>query len=167
MALVSFRGADQLGWVQPSWFGRTVEITASDALAAILRYQNWWRRCDATSADGMWRFQSRGFFGRGVSITSLPGEARVGTHTWRFRGGILRLDDGDVFEWKNLGFWSGEMALLTPSGFPIVTFTPKLFSLKNQGRVTIHREYATLPELPLLVTLGVFLAIADQRRRRT
>ena len=166
MALVSIRGADQLGWLQPSWFGRTVEITSSDSLAAILRFQNWGRRCDATSADGMWRFESKGFFGKTVNITSLPGGAAVGTHASRFRGGILRLSEGDVYEWKALGFWSGEMAFLTPSGFPIETFSTKRFSLRNRGVVRIHREYTELAELPLLVMLGVHLTLAEQRSRR-
>ena len=112
----------------------------------------------------MWRFQTKGFFGKTVSITSLPDGAAVGTHACRFRGGILRLMDGDVFEWKSLGFWSGEMAFLTPSGFPIATFSPKRFSFKNRGEVKIHREYAGIPELPILVLLGTYLTVLEQRR---
>lgn len=167
MALVPIRDANQLGWQQPCWFSRTVEITASDSLAAILRFQNWGRRCDATCADGMWRMEALGFFGRTVRITSLPNETPVGSFSWKFRDGLLRVDGGDSFEWKALGFWSREREFLTPSGFPIVTLTPKIFSFTHRGEVKIHREYANTPQLSMLVVLGVCLAVAEQRRRRS
>lgn len=166
MALVPIRDANQLGWQQPGWFGRTVEVTASSSLAALLRLQNWGRTCDATCADGMWRFETKGFFGRTVTITSLPNGTPVGSFAWKFRGGLTRLDEGDVFEWKALGFWSAERAFLTPSGFPILTFKPKLFAFKSRGGITVHREYASIPQLSMLVMLGVALVLTEQRRRR-
>ncbi len=170
MAFVPIRDANQLGWQQPGWFGRTVEITSSASLAALLRFQNWGRQCDATCASGMWQFATQGFFGRSLMIASLPNGTPVGSFSWNFRGGLVRLDEGDVFEWKALGFWSGERAFLSPSGFPILTFKPRLFSFKSCGQITIHREYANIPQLPMLAMLamlGVALVVTEQRRRRT
>lgn len=167
MALVPIREANQLGWQQPGWFSRTIEISSSGSLAALLRFRNWGRCCDATCADGMWRFETKGFFGRTVRIASLPNESPVGSFSWKFRGGLVRLDEGDVFEWKSLGFWSGKRAFLTPSGFPILTLKPKTFSFVSRGEITVHREYANVPHLPMLVMLGTALIIAEQRRRRT
>jgi hypothetical protein len=166
VALVPFRDANQLGWQQPGWFSRNIEISSSGSLAALLRFQNWGRRCDATCADGMWRFDTPGFFGRTVKLTSLPNGSPVGSFNWKFRSGLVRLDEGEVFEWKSLGFWSRERAFLTPSGFPVLTFKPTVFSLKSRGEITIHREYANIPQLPMLVMLGVHLVLTEQRRRR-
>jgi hypothetical protein len=166
VALVPMRDANRLGWLQPSWFSRTIEVSSDNSLAAILRLQNWSRSCDATCADGMWRFAMQGFFGRTVKLTSLPSGAPVASFSWKFRGGIVRFDEGDVFEWKALGFWSGGRAFLTPSGFPVLTFKPKMFAFKSRGEITIHREYANIPQLPMLVMLGVNLVLTEQRRRR-
>ena len=154
------------GWRQPSRFGRAIEIAISDNLAAILRFQRWGRQCDATSADGMWRFRRQRFFGRSVLIESIPVGNQVGTFRSRFTGGALTLADGKVYDWEYLGFWRGNPAFFMPSGFPIVTLSSKRFSLKDSGEVSVQREYSSLEELPLLVLFGSYLTIMNQRRRR-
>lgn len=160
------RSVNQLGWLQPSWFSRVYEIIADESLTAVLRFQNWGRTCDATTADGMWRFATKGFIGRTLTISSIPNGESLGTFVWRFRGGLLRLTDGDVYEWKSVSFWSGTRAFLSPSGFSMVTFQPKALAFKFRGSVQIQREYQTDPHLPLLIALGVYLTVVERRRRR-
>ena len=167
MAFASLRDADRLAWRQASLFARAVEVISDETLAGILRFEGWGIKCDATCADGMWTLRRHGFLWRNVTVEQTDTSQPVATVSMRFTSGTLRLTRGETYSWKQLRFWSGETAFLTQSEFPIVKFKPKRFSIKDTGEITIQREYATSPDLPFLIMLGVYLTVLNQRRRRS
>lgn len=167
MAFASLREADTLAWRQASMFARAVEILSDETLAGILRFQGWGLRCDATCADGMWVFRRRGLFWKDVLIEQPGDRHEVAAVTTRFISGTLKLPSGESLIWRQLSFWSGESAFMTPSGFAIVKFKPKRFSFRDAGDIVVQREYANHPELPFLIMLGAFMSVANQRRRRS
>jgi hypothetical protein len=128
MAFASLRESDQLAWRQASMFARAIEVTSRDSLAGILRFQGWGIQCDATCADGMWVFRRHGFFWRNVTAEESGAGRIVGEVTMRFTRGTLSLDAGETLGWKQLSFWRGECAFVTPtSEFPVVRFQPRRF----------------------------------------
>lgn len=166
MAFASLHGADQLAWQRAKLPTRTIEVNVRDQLAANLQFQGGNLRCDATCAEGAWTFLRVGFLWRHVIIEIAGTGQRFGMVRTGFVNGVLVLEDGKRYAWKRLRFWSGESGFVTESGFPIVRFLPKRFSLKDAGSVSVQREYKTLSELSCLVLLGVFLSVVNQRRRR-
>jgi hypothetical protein len=166
-AFVSLRTTDGLVWRQASLFGRAIEVTARDALAAILRLKGWISHCDAASAEGMWHFHREGFFWRRIVISESVGGGAVGVFHASVTGGRLVLSDGKEFIWKRISFWRQEMAFLTTSEFPIVKFAPKRFAVKYAGTISVSREYNDLGELPLLILLGTYLIVLAIRRARS
>lgn len=167
MAFASLRDSDRLAWRQASLFARAVEIVSGETLAGILRFEGWGMKCDATCADGMWTFRRHGFLWRSVTVEQAGTGQHVANVSMQFTSGALTLANGESYGWKRLGFWSGETAFMTGSEFPIVKFKPKRFSFKDNGEVTVQREYRDNPELPFLIMLGVYLSVLNQRRRRS
>ncbi len=168
MAFASLRDSDRLAWRQASLFTRAVEVVSGETLAGVLRFEGWGMKCDATCADGMWTLRRHGLLWRNVNVEAAGTGQTVADVKMRFTSGVLTMAGRpDDYGWKRLSFWSGESAFVTPSDFNIVKFQPKRFSFKDTGEIAVQREYATSPDLPFLIMLGVYLSVLNQRRRRS
>jgi hypothetical protein len=163
----SIRDADRLTWQRVSLFAGLHQVDSSAGIVGTIKLSFAAWSAEAACAEGNWKFSRRGFFGTTIGITDPRDNTEVGTLRFRGWNATLTLASGKLYKWKLIGFWSGERGFFTSSEFPVVTFRPKHFSFRLKGEIGVRREYASLPEVPLLVMLGAYAAIISQRGRRS
>ncbi|MGD0056784.1 MAG: hypothetical protein ABSB83_02885 [Methanomassiliicoccales archaeon] len=68
--------------------------------------------------------------------------------------GLLHLMDGEIFEFRQLGFWKPQWPFFDESGEVICTFTRKTKVLKHSGDVKIEEKAKRKICLPLFLPVG-------------
>jgi hypothetical protein len=156
-----------LRWVQPRVFRRAYELLAGEQPVGSLQFEKAFSSlATAKLASWEWRFEREGMWSRRFRVRQPGSKDNVAVfqHDWRGNG-VLTLADGGRVAWKRQNFWGTEWAFLTPSEQAMVSFKNE-FGLKMAARVMIRRPYAERPETPLLVALGMYLAVLRRRKRR-
>jgi hypothetical protein len=160
----SIRNADRLTWERVSLFARTYQIKTSTSVVGTFKLGLAGRTAQAEFADGSWLLKRRGIFRLTMYVIDARTQAELATMKFRFRRGILTLASGKPYHWRPMGFFSRETGLFTDSDMPVVSLKPMLFSLRGKGEINVRREYASLPELTLLVAVGTYAALLAQGR---
>ena len=161
--LTQVMGMD-LEWSQPSGFKQNYELHAGTELIATLRFRSSFGSfATAETADGSWTFKRVGFFMTHVTVR-LPdsGEnlAIFREKTWK-GGGTLEFADGCRLL-ASTNFWQSRYAFETETGGQLVVFeVGGVF--RHSAKVKIDASALRRAELPLLVTLGWYLAILMQQ----
>ena len=102
--------------------------------------------------------QREGWFGQKVAISSGGhGSLRATSHIkWSGTGGQLVFPDGREFRWGTQKAWTD------PTGTPAyVQLSTRVFS--RTSTVVIHPQAAEIPELSLLLVLGLYNVISERR----
>jgi hypothetical protein len=111
-------------------------------------------------ADGSYSFKRGGFLHPYVTIRCLNYEDDFGKMEMKFGyNGLLQLIDGQVFEFRKLGFWKSQWAFFDESGEQLCTFTRKAGVLKHNGHVELVEEAKRKIHLPLIILVGWYAII--------
>lgn len=151
---------DDLEWSQTGTFKREFDLAARGVPIGSLRFRSaFGSLATAESGDGCWTFKRVGFFQTRVAVRRCDAEAEIASfknNMWS-GGGMLVLADGRPFR-ATTNFWSSKLRFEDEAGQSLVRFDyGGMFKL--HARVEIAESARTMPELPLLVLLGWYLAI--------
>ncbi|MBO0764518.1 MAG: hypothetical protein J2P50_08015 [Hyphomicrobiaceae bacterium] len=175
-----------LRWVQPKWLRRTYELRCGEEILARMPYDDpLWRdepRGLARTKEGAWSFRG---YGTEVTIETDKGDRMLvrGYGGWtgrftRFHNPTLSLPNGHDYFLKRWGSlhdyflkrWGWSLTAyyrwLAADGTALVTFSVRPWpqgymmkiGMKISGQVEVRPPAAALPELDLLITLGLYLA---------
>ena len=150
----------ELKWAQPSAWKMEYELRADDELIATLRFRSSFGSfATAESADGCWTFKRVGFWHTRVTIRGCGSDVDIAAfknNTWS-GGGTLEFSDGrKMLATTNL--WQTNFEFKTEAGETLVRFN--IGGLVHlSATVEIDPGASGLPELPLIVMLGWYLAV--------
>ncbi len=149
-----------LQWMQPSAWREAYELRAGDDLVATLRFRSTFGSfATAETAGDCWTFKRVGFWKTRVTVRLCEaGEDLAVFHnnTWD-GGGTLELADGRRYL-ASTNFWQTRYELQTEAGDPLLRFDIGGVFRQSAG-VIVEPAAVRLAELPLLITLGWYLAV--------
>jgi hypothetical protein len=150
----------ELKWVQPSAWKMEYELRAGDELIATLRFRSSFGSfATAESSDGCWTFKRIGFWQTRVTIRGCGSDTDIATfknNTWS-GGGTLEFPDGRKFP-ATTNLWQTTFEFKTEAGETLVRF--KSGGLVHlSATVEIQPDAAGVPELPLVIMFGWYLAV--------
>ena len=149
-----------LQWMQPSAWREACELRAGDDLVATLRKRSAFGSfAAAETAEDCWTFKRVGFWTTRVTVRRCGADEDVAVfhnNTWN-GGGTLELADGRRYL-ASTNFWQTRYEFQTDAGDSLVRFDiGGVF--RQSAAVAIQPAALRLAELPLLITLGWYLAV--------
>lgn len=165
-AIREFAGQPLL-WVQPRAMKQHFELRCGDEVLAVMQWQSSWRSgATAETAEGSWFYKRQGL--RQVMIESNEADLPIPAFSYRWmNSATLDFPDGHTYLWKRGGFWTIKRTWTTTDGVSLVAFKTKYGFMKTGGEAAIAPFAASLPELPLLMTLGWYLMVTEMRAAAT
>ena len=147
-------------WEQPSFWHNAYVLRSPMGELGRLVFPSFWRQTgEATCMSHRWTFNCRGFFRQSMVAQEAGTESIVATyypHTWSANG-ELETALGRHYQFK-VNFWQTQQDVLTPGGDLLLRF--RLHSgFKTGAEVEISPSARSLHDLPLLLTLGLYVAI--------
>jgi hypothetical protein len=167
-SLDSFIG-QTLTWVPTAAFrDRYALIAPNNTTLAELDMSSWSSKANATVPEGTLFIHKEGWTGLKAAIYAGEQGPLVATFQ-RKRGrtnGQLLFPDGHEFQWAKTNFWGTQNAWVDATGSTAyVQFAKQAFSRKST--VIIQPQSGGLPELSLLVVLGLYNIHIEQRRQNS
>ncbi len=163
-SLNSFVG-QTLIWVPTAAFRDRYALLAPDnTTQAELDMSSWTSKANAIVPEGTLFMHKEGWTGLKVTIYAGEQGPLVATfqRKWTGTSGQLLFPDGREFQWARTNFWGSQKAWLDPTGNTLyVQFAKQGFSRKST--VTIQPSASNIPELSLLVVLGLYNIHIEQR----
>jgi hypothetical protein len=149
-----------LKWVQPKMLTESYELRSIDELIATLTFRGISGTfAKAESGDGSWTFKRVGFWQNKATIRTLGSDSDLAVfknNTWT-GGGTLEFTNGNKYK-ATTNFWMTNYEFQKDSGEPLIRFKyGGIFHLSSE--VEILPEARALPELPVLVIFGWYLAV--------
>ena len=157
MLPISDLSALSLVWKQPSAWRREYLLISDSGTHGRLVIPSMWKEV-AKAQCGLeaFTFQRTGFFKRQVLITRQGEHDPMAAYlpdTWR-RGGRLDLPGGSTYLFTT-NFWQTRFEIKPEGGQPVLVLHKSgLFRMTVQ--VEVSPAAMQLPELPMLVTLGMY-----------
>lgn len=154
----------ELKWVQPSVLKMEYELRADNELVATLRFRSSFGSfATGESLDGCWTFKRVGFWQTRATVRPCGADTDIGifkNNTWS-GGGTLELPDGRTFP-GTTNFWQTKFGFNnTESGETLIEYkTGGLLQLS--ATVEIQPNAVSMPELPWMVMLGLYLIVMMQ-----
>lgn len=149
-----------LQWTQPSAWREAYELRAGDDLVATLRFRSAFGSfATSETADDCWTFKRVGIWKTHVTVRRCGEEgdrAIFYNNTWD-GGGTLELADGRRYL-ASTNFWQTRYELQTEAGEPLMRFDIGAVFRQSAG-VIVQPAAMHLADLPLLITLGWYLAV--------
>ncbi len=149
-----------LKWSQPRALSMEYALHAGAELAATLKFRSsFGTLATAESADGCWRFKRVGFWQARATIRTCDSEENLAiftNSTWA-SGGTLEFPGGARFN-ATTNIWTTDLGFRTVADEPLVRFHYGGV-LRKSADVEIAPLALGMPELPLLVMFGWYLAI--------
>lgn len=162
--LISLSGQN-LKWSQPHMTKMEYELGIDGKVAAVLRFRSsFGSMATAETASGSWTFKRVGFFQTKVTVRESGSDVDAAVfknNTWN-NGGSLEFLDGRTYL-ASTNFWATEYEFKTEAGETLVRFRKIGGVLHASAEVEILTASAGLQGLPILVTLGWYLAILMQQ----
>lgn len=162
---LSFLVGQTLTWVPTAILKARYDLIAPDnAALATLDLSNWTTKADARVPEGTLFLHKEGFSGLKVAIYSVERGPLVATYQrkWIGTSGQLVFPDGRAFKWSRTNFWGTQKAWTDPSGqTTYVQFSTGSFTRKY--RTVIYPQAASIPELSLLLVLGLYNILLERR----
>lgn len=150
-----------LEWAQTSVMSQSFELRAEAEVVATLEWEKLiGSLASARTSDGSWTFKRTGFLTPMVTVRapSSDKDFAVLKVVWG-GGGELIVGGQRTFAWKRRGFWSGQWGFEWIDGGHILHFEPKFSLAKRRAELHLEPSAKSVPELPLLATLGWYLLI--------
>jgi hypothetical protein len=159
---------EPLEWRCAGWGDRSWELHAASALLGTLRLEGVFRITARAETDtGQWHLTRTGFFGRRIEVHEAGAMREVASvnRGWLGRA-TVRFATGREIAWEPINFWTTQWAFLAEHRQPLVEFGRGPGFLKRIYTVKVVRDARGLKELPILVTLGLFLLVLRARSQR-
>lgn len=160
--LIEMMGSE-LEWTQPSGFKLNYELRAGGDLVATLHFRSSFGSfATAETADECWTFKRVGFWRARVTVRLRGAEDDLAIFHIAWNGtGTLEFPDGRRVR-ASTNLWQTRYGLESEEGGKLVNFdVGGVF--RHSAKVTIDPSATGREELPLLVTLGWYLAILMQQ----
>jgi hypothetical protein len=150
----------ELVWVQPKLMRQEYELQAGSRVVATLR---WLKRfgslAEAECEGSRWTYKRGGFLRPRVTVREAGKEQDLAILEPGWLGnGELQFVDGPHCLWRR-NFWQTQCTFLSSSNEEMVRFAPKSIRLKQRVTVEVSRAGAAAAELPILLTLGLYLIV--------
>ncbi len=161
-AMRGLRSVDyrQLRWKQVAFGARDFELRAGDELVGKLYWPKWLSdRAIAKSADGVWLIDRPGFFRDKVVVTDLGSKVKAGYFIPNWLGdGKLSLINGRAYQWYRTKVFSNSWAFADKNDVVLIEFHEWMRCFKHEAEVKLRIGAVLVPELPLLIHIGWYLA---------
>ena len=146
-----------LSWKQPSVWKQEFLLVSDSGTHGRVRFPSIWKEIAEVEVGGeAYSMQRTGFFKRQVRIRR-PGEAEplavYYPNTWSY-GGTLELDS-HTYKFSS-NFWQTRHEFSRAGGLPVMVMHQRGM-LRTTVDLKIAPEAFALPELPLLIALGMVL----------
>ena len=166
---LSNRIGQTLTWVPTATFKGRYSLIASDNTAlASLDMSSWTTKAHASVPEGTLFLHKDGWSGLKVAIYTVEQGPLIATYQnqWAENDGQLVFPDGRRFRWSMLNFWGTQKAWADSTGnITYVQYTTHSFSRKST--IVISPQAAEIPELSLLLVLGLYTTLIEQRNTMT
>lgn len=154
-----------LVWKQPKWSVDRFELQASGQVLGEL----WWTKCLSDQAfarygESTWVFDRTGFF-RDRVVAAEPG-AKVLTASCTFallQDGDLVLGNGRSFHWYRTELLDTAWAFADQAGGAVFEIRLGMRWFKYEASVRLWPAAQALPELGLLLCLGMYLSVCSMQ----
>jgi len=154
-----------LTWVPTAALKARYDLITSDhTTLATLDMSSWTSKANARVPEGTLFLHKAGWSGLKVAIYSGEQGPLLATYQrkWTGTSGQLLFPDGREFRWGKVNFWGTQKAWTDPSGkTAYVQLSVGGFSRKSS--VIIHPQAAEIPELSLLLVLGLYNILIERR----
>jgi len=155
-----------LTWIPTATFKtRYSLVTADNTTLAALDMSSWRSKATAEVPEGSLFIQPEGWSSRKFAIYAFENGPLIARYEGKWTGtkGKLILPDGREFLWSKTNFWGNQKAWTDPSSeSPYVQLSKGGFSRKVD--VALHPQAAALPELSLLVVMGLYNILIEERK---
>jgi hypothetical protein len=168
MTTISDLNLKSLVWKQPSAWHRAYVLQSSTGELGRLCFPSVWKEiAEIEFGSQAWTFDRRGFFGRKVLIWRRGEAEPFGEYhpeTFR-RGGKLDMGDGHGFQFST-NFWITRLDILDEQGELLVSLH-KDGIFRISVAVELQPEANELAEIPLLISLGLYMLLLIQHDSAT
>ncbi len=162
---LSYLAGQELTWVPTMAFKARYDLVAPDSrVLATLDMSNWTSKAQASVSEGTLFIRKENWSGLKVGIYALEQGPLVATYQRKWTGtrGQLVFPDGHSYNWNKINFWGTQKAWTDSTGNTVyVQLSAKGFS--RTSTVLIHPQATDIPELSLLVVLGLYNIIIERR----
>jgi hypothetical protein len=162
---LSYRVGQTLTWVPTAALKARYDLITSDnTTLATLDMSSWTSKANARVPEGTLFLHKEGWSGLKVAIYSVEQGPLLATYQrkWTGTSGQLLFPDGREFRWGKVNFWGTQKAWTNPAGkTAYVQLSVGGFSRKSS--VIIHPQAAEIPELSLLLVLGLYNILIERR----
>ncbi len=140
------------------------ELRAGDDLVGTLRFRNsFGSLATGESGDGCWTFKRVGFWQTRATVRACDTDADIAVfrnNTWS-GGGTLELPGGRQIP-ATTNFWQTQFELQDTAGEALVRFR-RGGVIHLSATVEIQHAASSMPELPWMVMLGLYLIVMMER----
>ncbi len=154
-----------LTWVPTAALKARYDLTTPEGeTLASLDMSNWNSKAHAVVPAGTLFMRREGWSGSKVSISAAEQGPLIATYRrkWSGTSGQLQFSNGREFKWGKINFWGTQKAWMDPTGaITYVRLSAGSFSRKST--VVIEAQGAEVPELSLLVVLGLYNILIERR----
>ena len=155
----------ELTWVPTALFKSRYDLTAPDGrILATVDMSNWNSKAHATVSEENFFIRKENWLGLKIGIYAAEQGPLIAIYQrkWTGTSGQLIFLNGRSFQWSRINFWGTQKAWTDlTSNTSYVQLSMKGFSRKSN--VLIHPPATNMPELPLLVVLGLYNIIVERR----
>jgi hypothetical protein len=155
----------ELTWVPTAALKSRYSLIALDNTPlATLDMSNWTSKANATVPEGTLFIQKETWSGSRTAIFLGEHGSPIATYQrkWTGTSGQLLFPDGREFRWGKVNFWGTQKAWTDlPGNTVYVQFSASGFSRKSN--VLINPQAAGIPELSLLLVLGLYNILVERR----
>lgn len=147
-----------LNWIQSGPSKREFELRGETGVFGNLKWKkHFGSLATAVTNDGEWTLKRAGFLHPRVSARTAGSNRDIAIFKPGWTGtGTVEFETGLKLSWVNKSFLYSGWAFMNPNGVDILRFQTKPRLLKINVQVIVLSD---LPELPLLVCLGMYLLI--------
>lgn len=162
---LSYLVGQTLTWVPTAALKARYDLITSDnTTLATLDMSSWTSKANARVPEGTLFLHKEGWSGLKVAIYSVEQGPLLATYQrkWTGTSGQLLFPDGREFRWGKVNFWGTQKAWTNPAGkTAYVQLSVGGFSRKSS--VIIRPQAAEIPELSLLLVLGLYNILIERR----
>jgi hypothetical protein len=153
-----------LTWTPTATFKERYDLIAPDKTTlATLDMNSWTSKANARVPEGTLFIHKEGWSGLKVAVYAVEQGPLIATYQCKWTGtrGQLSFPDGREFTWSKINFWGTQKAWTdAASNTPYVQLSTGSFSRKSTA--VIHPQAAEIPELSLLLVLGLYNILVER-----
>lgn len=158
-----------LTWVPTATFKSRFDLIAPDNTPrATLDMSSWTSKALAFVPEGTLFLQKENWSGMKIAISLGENGPLLATfqRKWTGTSGQLSFPDGRLFNWNKANFWGTQKVWTDPMNMTrYIQFSSRGFS--RQANVVIYPQAAEIPELSLLLVVGLYNILVERRAAAT